>query len=147
MDFRVGGVNQFMRLGGIGDHITMSNGAKLTSGGMWMDVSSSKKKNIENLVITQNILTALTQLPIYHWRYKEEPGSLHIGPTAEEFFEVFGLGPDELSLSPSDLASVAIASVQALQHENKILREEITNIQNEIKLLKSSSLAKKRHNK
>lgn len=147
MDFRVGSTNQFMRLGNIGDHIIMSNGARLTSGGMWLDMSSGAKKKLEKRVQVNEILSALTDLPIYQWRYKQEPGSLHIGPTAEEFRQIFGLGPDDQSLSPSDLAAVAIAAVQALREENKILREELMEMEDAFMELKTVCLNKKRRKK
>ena len=38
-----------MQLSNGANHIIMSNGAKLTSGGMWMDVSSRDKKNLDGL--------------------------------------------------------------------------------------------------
>ncbi|MCB0664713.1 MAG: hypothetical protein KDC80_02775 [Saprospiraceae bacterium] len=147
LDFRVNSISPLMQLSNGANHIIMSNGAKLTSGGMWMDVSSEAKKDLEKQVQVKEVLTALTYLPIYQWRYKEEPGSLHIGPTSEEFRQIFGLGPDDQSLSPSDLAAVAIAAVQALREENKILREELMAMEDAFMELKTVYLSKKRRKK
>lgn len=147
LDFKVNSISPLMQLSNGANHIIMSNGAKLTSGGMWMDVSSRSKKNLEKHVQVTAILSALADLPIYQWRYKEEPGSLHFGPTSEEFRQIFGLGPDDQSLSPSDLAAVAIAAVQALREENKTLKEELLEMENAFMELKTVCLNKKRRKK
>lgn len=62
-----------------------------------------------------NLLGKVAALPLYSWNYKRAPASeRHLGPTAEEFFALFGLGGDDKHIAPSDVAGVALGAVQAL---------------------------------
>ena len=135
MSFTVNNINPFMLLGGLTNDITMSNGAKLTKGGMWMDVSSKLKKDISMRVNHDRTLEKVIKLPIYNWSYKTEPGVIHIGPTAEDFHDLFGCGNDNVSLSPSDLAGSAISAVQALHWQNMELKSEIEELKSQLKFL------------
>jgi hypothetical protein len=62
------------------------------------------------------VLAKLAELPVTAWRYRHEPpGSRHIGPVAEDFQALFGLGDGE-TISTVDAVGVLMAAVQAL-HE------------------------------
>ncbi len=62
------------------------------------------------------ILRGLERLPIVTWRYIADPREArHLGPTAEEFHDIFGLGASGEHLSPVDAAGIALASAQQLQ--------------------------------
>ncbi|NND32582.1 MAG: hypothetical protein HKN76_08325 [Saprospiraceae bacterium] len=135
MNFRVNNINPLMQLSNGANHITMSNGAKLTAGGMWMDVSTKLRKDLQGLVDQDQILNRILMLPIYHWNYKSESGFMHIGPTAEDFHDLFGYGPDNVSLSPSDLAGSAIAAVQTLHRQNTKLKSEVEELKTQLNFL------------
>lgn len=86
----------------------------LTISGTLSDASSRALK--ENFVETDYaILDDVMALPIYFYNYKADDDSLqHIGPTAEDFAQIFEVGADDKHISPRDLAGVAVAAVQEL---------------------------------
>jgi hypothetical protein len=59
------------------------------------------------------LLARLGDLPISTWRFKTGE-TRHIGPMAQDFRALFGLGPDDTHIRPGDVAGVALAAVQAL---------------------------------
>lgn len=64
------------------------------------------------------ILNRLLELPISLWSYRHQSdGGRHLGPSAEDFHQAFGLGRSASEISTSDLAGVALAAAQALQQE------------------------------
>jgi uncharacterized protein YceH (UPF0502 family) len=63
----------------------------------------------------QGVLESLSQLDVSEWSYKGQ-GARHVGPTAEDFHALFGLGHDTTSLAPRDLAGVTLVALQGL-HE------------------------------
>lgn len=85
----------------------------MTIGGILIQGSSrTLKKDIEPVDPAQ-VLAAVTQLPINSWSYKTEEAR-HIGPMAEDFFQVFGLGNDEMRIASLDTSGVALAAIQGL---------------------------------
>ena len=58
------------------------------------------------------VLNALADLPTNYWRYKST-AELHIGPYAEDFREVFGVG-DGRTLAVVDVMGVMLTAVKAL---------------------------------
>jgi hypothetical protein len=63
------------------------------------------------------ILTRLGQLPVTTWSYRSDPEKeRHIGPVAEDFQRLFGLG-DGRSIATVDADGVLIAALQALTRE------------------------------
>lgn len=59
------------------------------------------------------VLAKMAQLPISTWR-KIGDTSSHLGPMAQDFRAIFGLGEDERHIAPGDLAGVSLAAVQGL---------------------------------
>ncbi len=65
----------------------------------------------------RDILAKVMQLPLSQWRYKQEAqDARHIGPVAEDFQEVFGLG-DGKHISTVDADGVALAAIKAIKAE------------------------------
>jgi hypothetical protein len=65
------------------------------------------------------------QLPITTWTYRDKPEhERHIGPMAQDFHELFGVGINETTLSGVDRSGVALAAIQGLHAENQELRTE-----------------------
>jgi len=91
-------------------------GATLAAGsGSWSTLSDRDAKANFNAVDGQAILSRLAALPIATWNYKAQPDSVrHMGPTAQDFREAFGLGEDERHISTVDAQGVALAAIQAL---------------------------------
>lgn len=106
-----------------------------------INTSSRRFKNPVGPVDSSSILEKLTQLPISTWVYKNTPDMPHIGPMAEDFLAIFGLG-DGSSISTVDTAGIAFAAIQelseqqvkkdaefaALRADNEALRSELESI-------------------
>ena len=71
-----------------------------------------------------SILDKVESLDIPQWSYKTSPESRHIGPIAEDFFALFGLGVNNKTISPIDVAGVALAAVKALKAEERSARAQ-----------------------
>ena len=78
-------------------------------------VSSSDVNAKENLVVVdpQEVLAKLALMANHEWSFNGE-AVRHLGPTAQDFHAAFGLGSDEVTIAPLDVAGVALSSVQAL---------------------------------
>ena len=119
------GRGNVMSLRATGDPLVMYNGAKLTEGGTWMIASSRHLKTDFEAVDPQEVLARLVGLPVQTWRYKAEALARHMGPTAEAFASVFGLGDTDRGIATVDADGVALASIQGLhaiveQQQDKI---------------------------
>lgn len=63
----------------------------------------------------KKILEKLAALPISTWTRKTDPtATRHLGPMAQDFKAIFGLGDDEKSIATLDMAGVSMAAIQAL---------------------------------
>jgi len=115
-------------------------------------VSSRTKKTDFKKIKEIEILDKLSALDISEWRYKaDEEKSKHIGPMAEDFQAIFGLG-DGKHLNLADATGITLAAIQGLRNENrarlaeleaenKALRDkisEIDQIRAELQALKQS---------
>ena len=74
----------------------------------------SDKEAKENIKpVKKGILSRLKKLPISTWSYKHEPGIIHIGPMAQDFYKQFG-GESDRFISPVDVAGVTLGAVKEL---------------------------------
>ncbi len=114
----------------VGTNDTNGNGAHLTAGGVWMDACSRDFKELLREV-GFDILDKIAQVQVWEFRYRNSQ-ERHIAPVSEDFHEVFGTNrPAVESAEPAaegaevaddstkylaaiDVASVALAGVQAL---------------------------------
>lgn len=136
----------------VGNDNTNGNGAYLSIGGTWMNGSSKTYKHNITAVHAKDILKKVNQLPIYQWTYNGG-NERHIGPLAEDFYQLFATGSDSLHISTIDPSGVALASVQALSQETENLKESVKLLallladqQAEIKKLKQELDASKLQN-
>lgn len=91
----------------------------------------------------RKILEKLTALPISTWARKTDPAAVrHMGPMAQDFAAIFGLGDDERSISTLDMAGVSMAAIQALHsivnerdEEMAALRRENADLGERLKAL------------
>ncbi len=98
------------------------------------------------------ILQKVSTLPIQTWNYKtQSPEIRHIGPMAQDFYALFGLGEDQLHISTIDADGVAFAAIQglyqllqekdaqitALQEQLALQQAQITELQAQIQILQA----------
>jgi hypothetical protein len=116
---------------------SLTSGAKLASGASaWAVVSDSTKKRNLRLVDTKLMLDKVSQLPIKQWSYKsQDPSIEHIGPTAQDFWKLFHVGDDSLSISTIDPSGIALAAIQQLHKENTELKAEISELRGMVQKL------------
>ena len=62
-----------------------------------------------------DVLLKVAALPLATWTYgTDAAGTRHLGPTAEDFREAFGLGDSTKQIGVLDIGGVALAAVQGL---------------------------------
>jgi hypothetical protein len=100
----------------LGQFITTSTGAYLSTGGTWTNSSDASLKHDFRPVDGDAVLDRLARLPIRSWSYRSEADSVrHIGPTAQDFRAAFGLGDSDRAIATVDADGVALAAVKALE--------------------------------
>lgn len=129
-DFVSTGTNQFLvrAQGGVyftkgdsvasipaGRFINTETGAHLTTGGTWTNSSSRVLKTAFTAVDPGRILDKVLAMPLTTWEYIKAPeAGRHLGPVAEDFHALFGLGDRGDEISTSDAGGVALAAIQGL---------------------------------
>lgn len=109
--------------------INTSTGAYLTTGGVWTNKSDMNLKENFRSVDGKEILEKILQLSITRWNYRSEEDNItHIGPVAQDFHALFGVGNDDKSISTIDPAGIALAAIQELQEQNNDLKTEIAEL-------------------
>ena len=68
-------------------------------------------------VSAQEILAKVAALPITRWNFKQETGTPHIGPMAQDFHAAFGTGTDDRHIATVDADGVALAAIQGLNQK------------------------------
>ncbi len=108
--------------------ITLASGAYVSDGGTWTNASSRDlKENFTDLNVDE-ILAKINQLNITQWNYKLEASStVHIGPVAEEFYDLFKTGGSNKSISTIDPAGVALLGIQSLSKKIETLQSEMAS--------------------
>jgi len=115
-----------------------SSGARLTAGGVWTNASSRSLKTAFEAIDPLAVLAKVADLPVQEWRYKVEDASTrHIGPVAEDFQRLFGLGDGE-SIGTVDANGVALAAIQGLVQKMDQKDAEIAELRQELRSLKDS---------
>jgi hypothetical protein len=118
----------------VGDDANSGNGAYLSSGGVWTNASDVFKKEDFSFIEPSDLLQKIVLLPITKWKYKGT-NEYHIGPTAQDFHNLFGLGVDDKGISTIDPSGISLAAIQqlikdfnAMQLEIELLRKEIADL-------------------
>jgi hypothetical protein len=79
---------------------------------------TEKAKNIEGPISLHEVASSVLELPLHAWRYKAEAApeghstELHLGPMAEDFHRVFGLGDGE-TISVIDAFGVTFSALKS----------------------------------
>jgi hypothetical protein len=133
----------------VGTAATNGNGAYLSNGGVWTNVSDENLK--ENFIPVEqlNILDKIFKLNISQWNYKgTNDGEKHIGPMAQQFNKLFGLGAngDDKTISTIDPSGIALAGIQELTKRNDALmstvqlqQQQLNDMQRKIKLIEEQN--------
>ncbi|MGJ8651883.1 MAG: beta-propeller fold lactonase family protein [Opitutaceae bacterium] len=92
------------------------------------------KENFQS-IDAQEILEKLIELPLSKWQFiKDDGGTRHIGPVAQDFYATFNVGSDNRHISTTDADGVALAAIQGL---NQKLEEENTELRDRIQRLET----------
>jgi len=93
-------------------------GGDLRVDGTVYQLSSRAAKTDLTAMDAGRLLELLSSLDLFNWRYQSASSQgLHFGPTAEDFYALFGLGESDRHISVADMAGVALGAAQALQQE------------------------------
>lgn len=121
-----------------GKVISVYNGAYLSEGGAWTDISDRNAKEKFEPVNPAEILEKVAALPLSSWSYRSESNSVrHLGPVAQDFHEAFGLGADDKHIAGLDSSGVALAAIQGLSQELKAKQTEIDQLKQRLDALES----------
>ena len=103
-----------------GRFLSTSTGAYLTTSGTWTNLSDENLKENFAPVDGGEVLEQISKLKISKWNYKKDGEAVeHIGPVAQDFYEKFGLGADNKSISTIDPSGIALAGIKALYEKSK----------------------------
>ena len=90
-------------------------------------------------VDAQAILSRVLQLPIETWNYRGQAASIrHIGPMAQDFAALFGVGEDDRHINLLDSAGIALAAIQALAQRVEAQEAEMQALRAELRGLNPS---------
>lgn len=107
-----------LRDGANDPHFSVRPNGNVVIAGVLTQGSDVNSKTDIATVEGETVLAMLESLPIATWRYKtDEAKALHLGPMAQDFHAVFGLGDDDTRLAPGDMAGVALAGVKELNEK------------------------------
>jgi hypothetical protein len=82
-------------------------------GGSWTSLSDRHVKDHVRDISDRAVLRKLAKLPVHTWSYKAQASSVrHMGPMAQTFRHVFGLGEDAKHIDDVDAQGVALAALR-----------------------------------
>lgn len=111
--------------------VTMSPGAS-----SWTVVSDRNLKENIREIDGKDILERIARLPISRWNYTAQDESIeHVGPMAQDFYGLFGLGEDDRHIDMLDPSGLALAAIKELYRQNQNLQT-----QNELLLQRLAAL-------
>ncbi|HZO55658.1 MAG TPA: tail fiber domain-containing protein, partial [Bryobacteraceae bacterium] len=111
----------------------LTNGTLITAG----PVNPPSDRNVKTAfqpVTARQILEKVVSLPLMSWAYTNSSDVRHIGPVAQDFHAVFGVGTDDKHIATVDADGVALAAIQGL---NQKLGEELKARDAEIRELRA----------
>lgn len=124
--------------GHAGNELQVEQDGDLEIGGVLMQASSRELKTGFEALDPSETLARVVELPIQSWIYREDDDrSRHIGPVAEDFHRVFGIGSDK-TLSPSDQVGVALLAIQGLQREVEERDRQIAELSQRLERLEAA---------
>ena len=95
-------------------------GGAFCNGTNWVNASDVNSKENFRPIDAQELLNKLAQLEITEWNYRGEgENARHIGPTAQDFYKLFGIGNDDKSISTIDPAGISLVAIKELYKKSK----------------------------
>ena len=121
-NFRTGSGGRFVidSPGGVGTQMQVFQSGNVNIKGVLTEGSSRTYKDDIAKVDEFDVLAKLKQLDVSEWSYTSELGDdgaqrvRHVGPMAEDFHALFGLGATEKGIASLDSAGVALAAIKGL---------------------------------
>ena len=118
--------------------ISTSTGAYLSTSGIWSNSSDRRLKHRFEAVAGADVLAGLRRLPLSRWSYKADVhGVRHLGPMAQDFYRIFRLGQDSVSIGTVDADGVALAAAQALDRQQQAQQRQLGQLQAENRALRA----------
>lgn len=106
------------------------NGNATLRGALTQNSDVNAKRDIVE-IRQQDVLARVMRLPISEWSYKDDPGVRHIGPMAQDFYQLFELGDTDSGISSLDTGGVALAAIQGLQVQLESKAGQLEQVRNE----------------
>ncbi len=119
--------------------VNNGNGAHVTTGGAWTNGSSRTFKHFFRPVDPELVLQKVSVLKITSWNYIDSVEGRHLGPVAEEFSQIFGLGENDSYISTIDADGIATAALKALMAKIELQSQTIQELYVRIGKLEGST--------
>ncbi len=113
--------------------------AGLTVNGTLVSSSDRNLKQSFAPVDCQSVLAKVAQLPVQTWAYKQDPGTKHLGPMAQDFYAAFGTGADDKHIAVVDEGGVALAAIQGLNQKLEETQRAVYAKDGEIQTLRQQN--------
>jgi hypothetical protein len=84
-------------------------------------------------------LQKVSALKITSWNYIKSTEGRHLGPVAEEFSQMFGLGENDSYISTIDADGIATAALKALMAKIELQSQTILELFERIRQLEDST--------
>jgi hypothetical protein len=133
--------------------LTLNSLGNATLQGALSEYSDVNAKENFTSVNVYEVLNRLNGIPVMTWNYRIDTAqTLHMGPTAQDFYTAFSLGSDNLHIAPLDVNGVSLAAIQALtkittdqknhitqlETDNTALRQKVDSLESRITLLEQA---------
>lgn len=113
--------------------LQMGSRAYVTSGGVWTNASDRNLKENFVPVVPSTILQRIDTLPLLEWNYRnEDPSVRHIGPVAQDFYSIFGVGNSSTSISTIDPSGIALVGIQGLDEKSQARAVQLAELKKQL---------------
>ncbi|GEM_PF-2507904 len=118
-----------------------NTGVELAPGGSgWLAVSDRDAKTGIEEIDPVDVLNRVTELSVSEYSYKSQDTDIrHMGPMAQDFEDLFGLGEDELRISAMNLTGIALAAIQGLNERVDVGKAENAELRAELEAERSDN--------
>ena len=107
-------------------------------GSSWASISDKTKKENYEQIDHNDILERIARMPVEKWQYiSEKTKSKHIGPYAQDFKTLFGLGDSDTTISTIDADGVLFSGIKGLYNRVKSLEICVDELSSSIKQLQN----------
>ncbi len=107
------------------EHMRLTPTSLVVNGVVLQSSDRALKENITR-VDPKTMLAKLAALPVSVWNYRRDADKVrHVGPMAQDFKRLFGVGQDDKSIAAVDSQGVALAAIQGL---HTLLKEKDAEI-------------------